>query len=195
MIQIMCLVEHVFVPSPLLKAIIKFCGCDVRSVLMQLQFWFDQGKDPLFQSWKKEPQQGNGEFNVVDNDDDIIANSKCKIGAKPTKINIVVDGDDNANDANVGNNSKGDIARESKEDAVIATEEKVVIGQETMMDVDNLSENSNKKEGSLATAKMAQLKCFPVHKESKLFDPAEVRIYRYVFLFIIIFIVDSLANL
>lgn len=52
MMQIACLVEQVFVPRPLLRSIIEHCKNDVRQVMMQLQFWFDQGKEPLFTKFK-----------------------------------------------------------------------------------------------------------------------------------------------
>ncbi|XP_057310391.1 uncharacterized protein LOC130648372 isoform X2 [Hydractinia symbiolongicarpus] len=52
MMQVMCLVEQVFVPSDLLRYIINFCERDVRKTMLQLQFWFERGQQPLFQTLK-----------------------------------------------------------------------------------------------------------------------------------------------
>lgn len=52
MMQVMCLVEQVFVPSDLLRYIIHFCERDVRKTMLQLQFWFERGQQPLFQALK-----------------------------------------------------------------------------------------------------------------------------------------------
>ncbi|XP_012553674.2 uncharacterized protein LOC100207471 isoform X1 [Hydra vulgaris] len=53
MMQIICLIEHVFIPSEILLEIIKFCNNDVRKTLLQLQFWFEQGKEPMYKLWKE----------------------------------------------------------------------------------------------------------------------------------------------
>ena len=127
---------------------------------MQLQFWFDQGKDPLFQSWKKEPQQENGDPGGLTEIKDNIANDNIEINADTTKINVVDVGSDN------------DITPASKEDL---RESKVDIEQDTMMEVDDITSDKCKKKLAPPIAKMTHLKSFPVHEESKLFNTAEVR--------------------
>merc|ERR1712224_269314 len=57
MIQIICLVEHVFVTKSLLIHIMRFCKNDIRKTLLQLMFWCDQGKKPLFKIWKSKKKK------------------------------------------------------------------------------------------------------------------------------------------
>ena len=47
-LQLICLVEQIYVPKEILVDIINFCKFDIRRILLQLHFWFDQGKQPLF---------------------------------------------------------------------------------------------------------------------------------------------------
>ena len=47
-LQLICLVEQIYVPKEILTDIINFCKFDIRKILLQLHFWFDQGKQPLF---------------------------------------------------------------------------------------------------------------------------------------------------
>ncbi|XP_065659209.1 uncharacterized protein LOC100207471 isoform X2 [Hydra vulgaris] len=53
MMQIICLIEHVFIPREILLEIIRLCNNDVRKTLLQLQFWFEQGKEPMYKLWKE----------------------------------------------------------------------------------------------------------------------------------------------
>ena len=47
-LQLICLVEQIYVSKEILVDIINFCRYDIRKILLQLHFWFDQGKQPLF---------------------------------------------------------------------------------------------------------------------------------------------------
>ena len=57
-LQLICLVEQIYVPKEILTDIINFCKFDIRKILLQLHFWFDQGKQPLF-SLRNNSSKGN----------------------------------------------------------------------------------------------------------------------------------------
>lgn len=62
MIQLMCLTEQVYISEDILLNFCLWCNNDVRKIINQLQFWFEQGKEPLF-SLKKKSKNKEKSFN------------------------------------------------------------------------------------------------------------------------------------
>lgn len=68
MLQLMCLVEYVFIPKQILTELIKSCKNDIRRTILHLMFWFNQGKKPLFKTWDIKTNKDQNNRNDITKD-------------------------------------------------------------------------------------------------------------------------------
>lgn len=62
-LQVMCVAEHVFPSIALVDRIFTSCKSDIRQSILQLQFWLDRWKKPLYKAmhdnWREEIRLGS----------------------------------------------------------------------------------------------------------------------------------------
>ena len=158
--QIMCLVERVFVPSMLLKSIIEACNFDIRKTILQLHFWFDRGQDPLFKDWQQQQQQQlKTNVDIADGGNSRISNVSGFLNESQNHEN---DNTDNTQqNPNKENEDSYDVSR--------------TIEEYSYNNNSNLNVTSDENTRTLLTAKCTTLKCYPgLHVNSTMFKQNKV---------------------
>eukprot|EP00111_Clytia_hemisphaerica_P023792 TCONS_00070111-protein len=196
--QLMCLVEGVFVPTSLLTSIIEQYQHDIRKIVMQLHFWFDQGRDPLFKDWKKEensentdiievvdvdtPKQRKNKKSTKSSNEKTDKSDESAVGSKTTEIAI------NQNEHSTVENGcvepmeiielsddsqKGDVINNNGAEAMATNR----MSNDTVNAVDSNIHNPNStdKQKTSPLARQTSIQCYPVFKEQVLFQNHKIQ--------------------